>query len=157
MAAGLSIAHKNLGRFKEAFAQVCEQELSAESLQALVLSDGEITSDQFSISTAELLQNAGPWGQGFTEPVFDGVFTLVQSRIVGGNHLKMVLTPNKQLYDGHLSDDETVVDGIAFNVDVNALPIDGDRLRLAYRLDVNEFRGNRSLQLLVEHIEPVAS
>lgn len=85
-------------------------------------------------------------GAGFLEPLFDGTFRLLQQRIVGEKHLKVMIEPEG---GGPL------LDGIAFNVDVNYWPDNSvQRVRLAYKLDVNEFRGQRSVQLLIEHIWP---
>ena len=96
------------------------------------------------LESAELLQQAGPWGQGFPEPMFDGEFEVVQSRVVGNRHLKLVLkTP----------DQARVVDAIAFFVDEPESWLGCRRLKAAYRLDVNEFRDNRSLQLRIEYME----
>lgn len=98
------------------------------------------------LATAEAIAHAGPWGQNFPEPLFYGEFLLVQQRIVGEKHLKMVVTPSE--YSG------LAIDAIAFNVDVASWPNNSvERVRLAYVLDVNEFRGNKSLQLRVAHLE----
>jgi single-stranded-DNA-specific exonuclease len=97
---------------------------------------------------AEILAEGGPWGQGFPEPLFDGVFETVSHRVVGEKHLKLVLRPGG---DGPL------LDGIAFNAApafAAGLP---PRVLAAYRLDCNEFRGEISLQLRVEHLEPACN
>ena len=100
------------------------------------------------LGLAESLRYAGPWGQHFPEPVFDGVFRIVDQRLVGERHLKMVLS---------LPGSSDIVDGIAFNIDPAKWPDTSvDRVRLAYRLDVNEWRGRRSVQLMVEHLEHCA-
>ncbi|MBT4257395.1 MAG: single-stranded-DNA-specific exonuclease RecJ, partial [Gammaproteobacteria bacterium] len=93
---------------------------------------------------AELLR-AGPWGQEFPEPVFDGRFNLLQQRRLGDNHLKMVLSP--------IDSPQHTIDAIAFSVDDAVWPSEEAReIELVYRLDVNEFRGRQSLQLMVDHV-----
>ncbi len=149
MAAGMSLKKADLLRFQQAFDAVVRQSLRAEDLTAEVLSDGELSGDEFGLPLAYTLREAGPWGQHFPEPVFDGEFYVVQQRIVGEKHLKLVLAVDA----GH----QQLLDAIAFNIDVNEWPNQRvDKVRLAYRLDVNEFRGRESLQLMVEHLEPAA-
>ena len=93
---------------------------------------------------AELIRAAGPWGQAFPEPLFDGEFALVQQRLVGEKHLKLMLTTEAGL----------ALDAIAFGVDLRRWPdASVKKVRLVYRLDINEWRGSRNLQLLVEHLE----
>ena len=146
-AAGLSIRQQDYGRFAAAFDEETRCTIAEEQLRAFVLTDGELAINDFSMTTAELLREAGPWGQGFPEPVFDGCFELVEQRLVGEKHLKMVLVcPGGDQW----------VDGIAFNIDTDTWPNLSVRKVLAvYKLDINEFRGNRTLQLLVDHLEPV--
>ena len=92
---------------------------------------------------AEVIREAGPWGQTFPEPLFDGLFDIVDQRLVGGKHLKMVLAKEDKTFDA-----------IAFNIDVDQWPnYRCERITAAYRLDINEFRGKRSVQLIVEHVE----
>jgi single-stranded-DNA-specific exonuclease len=92
---------------------------------------------------AELLRNAGPWGQGFPEPVFEGEFLVINRRIVGEKHLKMVL---------QAVDSQNHIDAIAFNAGELIESMGVNQLRLVYRVDVNDFRGNQTLQLIIEHI-----
>jgi single-stranded-DNA-specific exonuclease len=99
------------------------------------------------LSTAGQLREGGPWGQHFPEPLFDGEFLLLQQRLLGGRHLKMVLA--------HPEAPEQVIDAIAFSIDPRSWPNqDAQRVRIAYRLDINEWRGNLTMQLLVEYLEP---
>ncbi len=146
MAAGLSISLQNLDPFRQAFNQVAEEALQGKPLAGELISDGELQQQDFSIQFAQLLKQAGPWGQGFTEPLFDGQFELIDQKIVGSKHLKiMVKHPSGEL-----------LDGIAFNVDTQVWPNSQCRnVTLAYRLDINEFRGRTSLQLMVEGMIPV--
>ena len=145
MAAGLSLERGRLPAFKQAFEQVAATLLSDEQLQARLLSDGEVEAEWLSMETVETLGRAGPWGQEFPEPLFDGRFILIQHRLLKEKHLKMVLSP--------LHDPQRVIDAIAFNVDKDHRPADGTQeIEIAYRMAINEFRGNTSLQLIVEQI-----
>ncbi|WEM41887.1 single-stranded-DNA-specific exonuclease RecJ [Photobacterium sp. DA100] len=144
MAAGLTIPEAKLEAFSLAFDQAVRAELDEDALRGVLLSDGELMPQELNLQTAEVLRAGGPWGQQFPEPMFDGRFRLLHQKLVGSKHLKMMLEP---LAGG------SVIDAIAFNVDVRRWPdASVQQVELAYRLDVNEFRGNRSAQLLVEHI-----
>lgn len=145
MAAGLSIKAENFEQFQTAFQQTAENWLTEENKKACVISDGNLASQYFTLDFAKTLQDAGPWGQSFPEPVFDDEFILVQQRIVGDKHLKLVVEKDNQVYDA-----------IAFNVDVNKWPNQSAvKVHLAYKLDINEFRGKQNLQLMVEHLVAV--
>ena len=142
MAAGLSITLQNFDKFQNVFNELASQWLKAEDLQSIILSDGELDTNHMTLTFAEQLREAGPWGQNFPEPLFDGIFTLVQQRIVGEKHLKLVVEKAG-----------IIIDGIAFNVDIKAWPNNqAKQVHLAYRLDVNEFRGKRTVQLMIEHL-----
>ena len=145
MAAGLSLDKSRLTEFTKAFEEEAARLLSEEQLTATVFSDGEIETDWLSMEIAEKLERAGPWGQEFPEPLFDGRFELMQFRAVGEKHLKMLLSP--------IGSPGFTVDAIAFNVETALWPIDDTReIEIVYRMEVNEFRGTRSLQLVVERI-----
>ena len=147
MAAGLSIAADAFGRFAAAFTEVVADSLQPGQLDEVVRSDGPLEDRALTLETAEMIREAGPWGQMFPEPVFDGVFDVIEHRTVGERHLKLVLsTPlGKQ------------VDGIAFRQADRVAAFAGlERIHAAYRLDVNEFRGRRTLQLVVDYLEPAA-
>lgn len=143
MAAGLVLEPSGLERFSLAFDQEVGRLLDGRAPEAEILSDGALTEQELTEQTARLLRYAGPWGQGFSEPRFDGQFRVLQTRRVADIHLKMVLDRG----------DGTELDAIAFRWGERALP--QGRVRLVYRLDLNEFRGNESAQLLVEHLEQV--
>ena len=145
MAAGLSLEKDKLQEFTEAFQKQAALLLDDELLQAQILSDGVIEQNEFSMETAAELIKGGPWGQEFPEPVFDGKFKVIQQRRVGENHLKLVLALE-------LAPQQTI-DAIAFNIDKQDWPApEMSDIEIAYRLDINEFRGNQTLQLMVEHI-----
>ncbi|MFM2486395.1 single-stranded-DNA-specific exonuclease RecJ [Celerinatantimonas yamalensis] len=142
MAAGLSIAKAKFAQFVEQLERVALDLIDETTLTGELLSDGELLASDLTLTFAEQLREAGPWGQGFEEPIFDGLFWLLEQRIVGQNHLKMTVQP---LQGG------PTLDAIAFNVDRKSWPDHQARqVQLAYKLDVNEFRGRRSAQLLVE-------
>ena len=146
MAAGLSLARGDYEAFSRAFVAEVERHAEDVELQAVIESDGELAETEFDLELATALRFAGPWGQHFPEPVFDGIFQVVNQRIVGEKHLKLVLFP---------ADGSVLLDAIAFNVDLEIWPDQSiEQVEIAYRLDVNEYRGQRSVQLMVEHIVP---
>ncbi|MET0008857.1 MAG: single-stranded-DNA-specific exonuclease RecJ [Candidatus Thiodiazotropha sp. 6PLUC4] len=142
MAAGLSLDGALFSKFKEAFEATLAEQLDPDLLDGVVLTDGELKQQELNLSLAETLREAGPWGQGFPEPLFEGQFALKQQRVVGDSHLKMVLGDDS---------DEWFIDAIAFNQP--PLPEKTAQVFLAYKLDVNEYRGQRTAQLIVEKIE----
>ena len=146
MAAGLTIRKADFAEFNGVFVQTVNELLDDAALQRVVHSDGQLAAQDINLQFAETLRNAGPWGQGFPEPQFEGKFELVQRRIVGEHHLKMLLRSG----DTHL-------DAIAFRTTDQDWPEQVRQVHLVYRLDVNEFNGQRSAQLLVEHLEPLSS
>ncbi len=148
MAAGLSLRECDYPRFSQVFAEQVAAELSEDALQARILTDGEVDADELTLATAELLRAAGPWGQGFPEPSFDGEFIVLQQRLLGERHLKLVLSAPAR--------PQHLLDAIAFNVDAEFWRrCNVSRVRAVYRLDVNEFRGQRALQLVVDQLEPL--
>ena len=140
MAAGLSISRDDFEAFKQAFEDEVAALLSEDALQEVVETDGSIEPEQMSLETAEVIESAGPWGQQFPEPVFDNQFELLDWKIVGEKHLKM------QLRDGRGG---KAVDAIAFNTLADDLP-SFEKIHVAYRMNVNEFRNIRNLQLIVD-------
>jgi len=145
MAAGLTLAEADLAAFERAFHLELRQRLDSEALQGVLETDGELRDGDFELDFSEQLRAAGPWGQGFPEPLFEGVFSVVTLRVVGEAHLKLSLRPEGS---------RRVLDAIAFNQAANS-PVIGQRVRLAYRLDTNEYRGMLGVQLVVEYLEPV--
>ena len=146
MAAGMSIREEHYDAFRLAFDVIISEWVTPEQLEAKRLTDGELAPEDFSLSFAEQVRLSGPWGQAFPEPSFDGVFDVLQQRIVGEKHLKlMVREPRSGL----------LLDAISFFVDLDKWPNEkANQVRLVYKLDINEFRGQRNLQLLVDYIEP---
>ncbi|EAC1238381.1 single-stranded-DNA-specific exonuclease RecJ [Salmonella enterica] len=147
MAAGLSLEEHKFEQFQQRFGELVTEWLDPALLQGEVISDGPLSAAEMSMEVAQLLRDAGPWGQMFPEPLFDGRFRLLQQRLVGERHLKVMVEP---VGGGPL------LDGIAFNIDTTCWPDNGVReVELVYKLDINEFRGNRSLQIIIDDIWPL--
>lgn len=142
MAAGLSIHPKSLKAFREALISEVMKHIDLSQCEGELLTDGPLRPEEFSLEIAQLIQQAGPWGQQFAEPVFDNVFEILDQRLVGKNHLKMTLaTPHG----------DQQVDAIAFNVDLKSWPNHRVKyIHAAYKLDINFFQGRTRLQLLVQ-------
>lgn len=146
MAAGLTLPRERYEEFAAAFVEEVGRHAQDVNLQAVIDSDGALDDADFDLGVASALRFAGPWGQHFPEPVFDGCFDVVSQRIVGEKHLKLTVRQG---------DTGTLLDAIAFNVDLDTWPDESiRRAEMAYRLDVNEFRGRQSVQLMVEQILP---
>ncbi len=147
MAAGLSLLRPDLEAFDAAFNRELARLVSLEDLRGRIRSDGVLEASEFSLDLAQRIREGGPWGQGFPEPLFHGEFEVLSQRPVGGDrHLKLQL--------GHPGV-ERLLDAIAFNVEADLLESPLTRVLVVYRLDVNEYRGRRSLQLLIERLHPL--
>jgi len=145
MAAGMTIEKKYFKEFTQAFDTVVREQLTAQDLEATLLSDGALSENELTIECVNMLELAGPWGQQFPEPCFDDTFELVQQRILKDKHLKLVLAkPGSTL----------MFDAIQFNSEWVGKSIPS-QIRVAYRPNINEFRGRKSVQLMIDHIEPV--
>jgi single-stranded-DNA-specific exonuclease len=142
MAAGLTLNQGNYDAFVAAFDDECRRHLTTDDLNGTIHSDGELAGQEFSLEAARRLRDGGPWGPGFPEPVFEGEFEVLDSHTVGECHLRLKLRP----VGGPDS-----INAIAFNTE--PLHADCRRARMVYRLDVNEYRGFESPQLVVEYIE----
>ncbi|MGI9272893.1 MAG: single-stranded-DNA-specific exonuclease RecJ [Woeseiaceae bacterium] len=140
MAAGLTIAEDRFEEFATAVATQMDRLYPGADFSGAIISDGVLPDDAFNLTFAKSLRDAGPWGSGFAEPVWSGDFAVVEQRTVGENHLKMRV---------HSAEGGAVVDAIAFNQAGDAYR---GIVRMAYRLDVNEFRGRETAQLIVEQI-----
>ena len=144
MAAGLSLAKGDLDRFRQALNDAVADALGHTPPERIEDSDGALAPGDFGLLLAEQLASGGPWGQHFPEPLFDGKFSVRSHRIVGEKHLKLTLDANG-----------TEIEGIAFNIDVSewlAAPL--DTFHALYRLDVNEYRGERRAQLVIQSFWP---
>ncbi len=142
MAAGLTLKRVHYEAFAKAFDAEVRRVLPAESLQAVIVTDGRLEDDELSLDVARLLADSGPWGQGFPEPCFHDEFTVVSQRVVGESHLKLVLKRGERLFDA-----------IAFNQP--PLP-DAQRVEAVYRLSENDYGALPTLQLMVEHLVGLA-
>ncbi|RLA48893.1 MAG: single-stranded-DNA-specific exonuclease RecJ [Gammaproteobacteria bacterium] len=146
MAAGMTLPREAYEDFSAALVEEVARHARDVHLQAVIESDGELAASDFQLDLATELRFAGPWGQHFPEPLFDGQFQMVSQRLVGQKHLKMVLAPVGS---------KILLDAIAFNVDLAVWPDPSvEQVEIAYRLDVNEYRGQRSVQLMVEYLVP---
>ncbi len=142
MAAGLSLPQEHFAEFSDCASKQIKRLYPTADFSGALLTDGMLPPDSMNLQFASLLRESGPWGAGFPEPMWSGEFSVVDQRVVGENHLKMRVQP---------ADGRTVIDAIAFNQ--AGLPLRG-LVKLAYRLDVNEFRGVETPQLIVEQIVP---
>lgn len=145
MAAGVTLKRSDLPRFAAAFDAAVRHRLARDHLEPILYSDGPLAAEDFGLELAESIQRAGPWGPGFTEPVFDGRFRVLQHRVVGERHLKLTL---------EVPGTEKRLAAIAFNAEV-PWQTPPAHLDIAYKLAVNHYQGARSVQLIVEHLEPL--
>jgi single-stranded-DNA-specific exonuclease len=144
MAAGLSLHHKDLNQFQEAFNTAVALALEHVPPEPVVMTDGELAVEELNLNNAEAIAAAGPWGQHFPEPVFEGSFVLVDQRLLKDKHLKLTLEAEGENFEA-----------IAFNVDRECWPNDQvARVRIAYQPDINAYRGERRLQLMIRHLWP---
>ncbi len=148
MAAGLTIQLHDYPAFVMAFDKGVKQRLDSLDLDLKVVSDGKLTEAEFNVDFCELLSESGPWGQAFPEPIFNGIFEVTQSKIVGEKHLKLTLRE-----EGNKSQ---MIDAIAFFVERPEYWHGIRKVNIAYKLDVNEFRGRRSIQFIIEYLEKLA-
>ncbi len=146
MAAGLSLQMHDFPPFALAFDEMVAKQLQHMDLQEQILTDGELSETDFNLEFAQLLQNAATWGQGFPEPVFNGVFDVIQARVVGKQHLKLVL---------RLPFTNSLIDAIAFFVEQPDSWLKAQQIQMVYKLDVNEYKGQRSVQLQVQYLERI--
>ena len=147
MAAGLAIAADDLPAFRDAFAAEVERALGGVAPLQEIATDGGLDPGELDLATAEALAAAGPWGPGFPEPVFDGRFRILEARTVGERHLKLRVAP--------AASGGPPMEAIRFNADAALRADPGEHADLVYRLEVNEFRGRRNPQLVIEHLFPV--
>ncbi|TCO82092.1 exonuclease RecJ [Plasticicumulans lactativorans] len=146
MAAGLSLPAAHYATFRDAFDAEVRRHLAPGDLCGVLLSDGELGAGEIALELADCLREAGPWGQGFPEPLFDGVFEVAGCRVLKERHLKLLVRVPGQA---------AVFDAIAFGLaETVGEPRAGSRWHLAYRLDANEWNGSRKVQLRVEYLAP---
>ena len=144
MAAGLTLRAADVRAFAAAFDTEVRRWLAPEDIAGVVHSDGEIAREDLRRELAEAVRRGGPWGQAFPEPAFDGHFDVLSTRVVGDRHLRLLLRP---------AGGEAAVEAIAFNKAGEAADGLPARLRFAYHLDLDDYRGGTDLQLRVAHWE----
>ena len=146
MAAGLSLEASRLDEFSRAICDIVDKQVTEETFQEIQHSDGKLDIEDFELQCANDLRFAAPWGQHFPAPVFDNQFLIVNKRLLKEKHYKLLLRTcgNDQQH--------RTLQAIAFNVNPDDWPEEGQEVHLLYRLDVNEFRGDASLQLMVEKL-----
>lgn len=137
MAAGLSIREQDFEVFKRAFEQVVRSLITEDALQASIETDGALPIEEMTMQTAQMLDNQ-VWGQGFPPPLFSDDFKVLQQRIVGDKHLKLSLARQQQRFDAIWFNQTDLLD---------------EQVRVVYQLQINEFNGNQSLQLLIRHAD----
>ncbi|OTQ35297.1 single-stranded-DNA-specific exonuclease RecJ [Gilliamella apis] len=148
MAAGLSIQEKDLDQFSAHFEALITEQLNLDVLEQIIETDGEIDNQDFNYAIAKQLKESGPWGEGFTEPTFDGDFIVHQQRLFAEKHLKLVLEPKNG---------GPIIEGICFNVNLTQWPDNTIKIvKIVYQLDVNDFHGNQAVKLMIRHIWPIA-
>jgi single-stranded-DNA-specific exonuclease len=146
MAAGLSLKMHDFPQFALVFDEMVSRHLQGVNLDAKILTDGELQEAEFTLNFAQLLQNTAIWGQGFPEPLFNGIFDIVQVRVVGKQHLKFTL---------RLPFTNTLVEGIAFFVEHPESWLKVQQIQAVYKLDINEYKGQKTLQLQIQYLERI--
>ena len=146
MAAGMSIEFNDLEAFSKAFNSIVKESLTESDLESVLLTDGELASEERTLENIALLERSGPWGQAFPAPSFDGVFNVLQQRVLKEKHLKLVLTEEFGT---------EFVDAIQFNSDWCNESLPG-KVRIVYRPNINEFRGKKTVQFFIDYLESVS-
>jgi len=145
MAAGLAMHPTAFPAFREALINEVSKHIDLSQCKGELLSDGPLQTTELNLDLANVLQQAGPWGQQFPEPLFDNLFEILEQRIVGQNHLKLTLAQGQG---------SQPIDAIAFNIDLKQWPNHRARyLQAAYKLDINEYNGRTKLQLIVASMQ----
>ena len=148
MAVGLTIREENFEQFKNCFEELINTKLIKTSLEPIIETDGEIDGKDFNYAIAKHIKEAGPWGEGFAEPIFDGEFIIHQQRLFAEKHLRLVLEPQKG---------GPVIEGILFNANLQQWPDQSlKNVKIVYHLMVDEFRGNQMAKLLIRYLWPIA-
>ncbi|MFC0179625.1 single-stranded-DNA-specific exonuclease RecJ [Thorsellia kenyensis] len=152
MAAGLTIKKAHFFLFKDIFNQILINSVDPSVFKEEIIIDGKLPKVLFDLDVAKKIKSAGPWGQGFNEPMFEGTFKVLNQKLLKDKHLKLVLEPitsTTDLLPGIL------IDAIAFNVDNTIWPDRSvHKIHSVFKLDINFYRGEENLQLLIEYLEP---
>lgn len=148
MAVGLSIREQDLAHFTDSFEALVDQVLNDELLEQVIETDGEIAGQDFNYAIAKQLKDSGPWGEGFSEPIFDGEFIVHRQQLFAEKHLRLVLEPKQG---------GPIIEGIYFNADTTKWPDQSIKnVTIVYHLGVDEFRGNQAAKLMIRHLWPIA-
>ncbi|MEL0036078.1 MAG: DHHA1 domain-containing protein, partial [Gammaproteobacteria bacterium] len=142
MAAGLTIEAQHLKAFSALFETVVQEVAEPETFDNVLWTDGELPAIALNLDTAQLIRHYGPWGQKFPEPLFEGTFRVLDTYVLKQRHLKFRLQTSAG----------KVIDAIAFNLSDDILSRHFEQIHIAYRLNVNHFRGQSKAQLMIEHI-----
>jgi len=151
MAAGMTLRETSLEQFRSAFAGEIAARADPDSFAGVIHSDGELRGEELSVQMARILRGAGPWGQGFPEPMFDGAFRIIDARIVGGKHLKLQL---REAAAPGAAELEAIAFGYVGGAAEDPCVRAGAEVHLAYRLEVNEYGGMERVQLNCQHLKP---
>ena len=147
MAAGLTIKKEDFEYFNREFQRITKEKLNEDSLMASLVTDGELKPEEHILPIAIMLRDAGPWGQHFPEPLFDGTFRVINQKLLKNKHLKFVVT--------HPASDQWI-DAILFNADLICWPdASVQKVFIVYKLDINDYRGSQNIQIIVKHMEAV--
>ena len=146
MAAGLSIKKNDLERFASVLSTVVEKQVGEDLLNRVMFTDGALEDEQLSLEFAEMLTNAAPWGHGFFEPTFDGVFKIVNRKVVGADHAKLKIRQDHGKVE---------VDAIAFGAANQTWFENSLKIRAVYKLGVNDYLGVKTLQMILNYVESV--
>jgi single-stranded-DNA-specific exonuclease len=146
MAAGLSLKTHDYPAFALAFDKGVSQRLQGMDLQQKIESDGELSANRLNLDFAQTLQEIATWGQGFPEPIFHGIFEVMQCRVIKGDHLKLILRPPFA---------DLLIDGIAFFVEQAENWLGIRQIKAAYQLAINDYQGRQRLQLKINYLEKI--
>jgi single-stranded-DNA-specific exonuclease len=145
-AAGLAIRADQFQRFRDAFDATLHRLLTLDDLEQRIETDGELGTRDIALPLAQQIADA-VWGQGFAPPRFRGRFRVCDQRAVGGRHLKLRLAPLAAVPNA------LPHEAVMFGRDA---PL-AETIEAVYRLDVNEWNGTRSVQLVLDHVGPAAA
>lgn len=144
MAAGMTMPLAHYQDFRKLFSEIVSKQMTPEMRSGAILVDGaDISPDLITLENAQLIQGAGPWGQGFEEPLFSGSFEIQESRVLKEKHLKLSIAAGP---------DQPPINAIAFNFLKPGDDIPSGTIRAVFSLDVNEWKGNKTLQLRLQNI-----
>jgi single-stranded-DNA-specific exonuclease len=147
MAAGLTIRIENLDFFSKELNKTVLEKADKNNFENILLTDGELSPELFTVQTAQLLRDHLPWGQGFPEPLFEGEFDVLNQQLIQDKHLKLFLKPSSNVNQSNS------IDAIVFNYGKTVDTKKTNKIKIAYRLDINHYNDQQKLQLMIEYIE----